>query len=84
MSGGGGCRQRGDEKEAAAGEEVIVVVVVEEVVECVDPAKKKELDGLRAEMPVALAECVVTLFYFNLIDCFQFMRIAIIRFYISD
>ncbi|KAG4963411.1 hypothetical protein JHK85_040864 [Glycine max] len=54
--GGGGCRQRGDEKEAAAGEEVIVVVVVEEVVECVDPAKKKELDGLRAEMPVALAE----------------------------
>ncbi|KAH1213766.1 Pyrophosphate--fructose 6-phosphate 1-phosphotransferase subunit beta [Glycine max] len=50
--------QRGDEKEAAAGEEVIVVVVGEEVAECVDPAKKKELDGLCAEMPVALAECV--------------------------
>ncbi|KAG5122158.1 hypothetical protein JHK84_040498 [Glycine max] len=33
-------------------------VVGEEVAECVDPAKKKELDGLCAEMPVALAECV--------------------------
>ncbi|KAL5127362.1 Pyrophosphate--fructose 6-phosphate 1-phosphotransferase subunit beta [Glycine soja] len=77
--GGGGCRQRGDGKEAAAGEEVIVVVVGEEVAECVYPAKKKELDSLRAEMPVALAECVVTLFYFNLIDYFQFMRVAIIR-----
>ncbi|KHN35466.1 hypothetical protein glysoja_032221 [Glycine soja] len=70
---------RGDGKEAAAGEEVIVVVVGEEVAECVYPAKKKELDSLRAEMPVALAECVVTLFYFNLIDYFQFMRVAIIR-----
>ncbi|KAG5094572.1 hypothetical protein JHK84_050160 [Glycine max] len=54
--GGGGCRQRGDGKEAAPGEEVIVIVVGEEVAECIDPAKKKELDGLRAEMPVALAE----------------------------
>ncbi|KAG4921223.1 hypothetical protein JHK86_050036 [Glycine max] len=54
--GGGGCRQRGDRKEAAAGEEVIVVVVGEEVAECVDLVKKKELDGLRAEMPVALVE----------------------------
>ncbi|KAG5022566.1 hypothetical protein JHK85_018908 [Glycine max] len=56
--GGGGFRQRGGEKEAAAGEEVIVVFVGEEVAECADPAKKKELDGLRAEMSVALAECV--------------------------
>ncbi|RZB51830.1 Pyrophosphate--fructose 6-phosphate 1-phosphotransferase subunit beta 2, partial [Glycine soja] len=54
--GGGGCRQRGDRKEAAAGEEVIVVVVGEEVAECVDLVKKKELDSLRAEMPVALVE----------------------------
>ncbi|KAG5060345.1 hypothetical protein JHK87_001374 [Glycine soja] len=56
--GGGGCHQRGNRKEVAAGEEVIVVVIDEEVAECVDPAKKKELDGLRAEMLVALVECV--------------------------
>ena len=56
--GGGGCHQRGNRKEVAAGEEVIVVVIDEEVAECVDPAKKKELDGLRTEMLVALVECV--------------------------
>ncbi|KAG5069033.1 hypothetical protein JHK85_001410 [Glycine max] len=49
---------RGNRKEVAAGEEVIVVVIDEEVAECVDPAKKKELDGLRTEMLVALVECV--------------------------
>ncbi|KAG4980420.1 hypothetical protein JHK84_034001 [Glycine max] len=56
--GGGGCRQGGDRKEVAAGEEVIVIVVGEEVAECVDLVKKKEMDGLRTKMPVALAECV--------------------------